>query len=134
MFTFNFGRKIRRVARRQYRHNLIDYKTYQKVKTGSYDLATVQKWQEAIEQRVPGAPWLRKDDTNWVELLQQIWEWLIENWPAILEIILTLLVFVEPPPKQVKRKKKITNKSQKVVMKKYKYELGLPHQTKQRGE
>lgn len=107
MFTFNFGRKIRRIARRQYRRNLIDYKTYQKVRTGSYDSATVQKWQDAIERRIPGAPWLRKDDTNWAELLQQIWEWFIENWPAILEIILTLLVFVKLPPKR-KRKKSVT--------------------------
>jgi len=107
MFTFNFGRKIRRIARRQYRHNIIDYKTYQKVKTGSYDSVTAQKWQDVIEQQISGAPWLRKDDTSWAELLQQIWEWLLENWPAILEIILTLLVFVKPP----KRKKKMASMS-----------------------
>jgi len=98
MFAFNFGRKIRRVARRQWRRGKIDRATYQKVVTGSRDPVTVAEWKTAVERQVYGAPWTLKTGMDWRELMVEIWEWFIANWPAILEIILTLLVFIEPPP------------------------------------
>jgi hypothetical protein len=112
MFRFNFGRKVRRVARRQYRRGIINHETYKKIKDGSRDSVMVQKWQNAVEQQVPGAPWLRKGDFDWAELLQEIWDWLLENWPTILQIILSLLVFIEPQP-QPKKKIRIVNKGRK---------------------
>ena len=98
MATFNFGRKVRRVARRQLRRGKIDQKTYKKIAEGSRDPAIVEEWRSAVERSVPGAPWLVKTGVDWREKLTEIWEWLIENWPTILKIILSLLVFIEPPP------------------------------------
>ena len=98
MAVFNFGRKVRRVARRQRRRGKIDQKTYKKIVEGSRNPATVAKWQAAVEKGVRGAPWLRKTGIDWRERLTEIWEWFIENWPTILKIILSLLVFIEPPP------------------------------------
>jgi len=98
MFAFNFGRKVRRVARRQWRHGKIDRKTYQKIVTGSRDPAKVSEWKAAVESGVPQAPWTLKTGLDWREMLTEIWDWFIENWPAILKIILSLLVFIEPPP------------------------------------
>lgn len=98
MPAFNFGRKIRRVARRQKRHGKIDQETYQKIVEGSRDSDTVKKWRSAVEKGISGAPWLVKTGADWRARLNEIWEWLIENWPTILKIILSLLVFIEPPP------------------------------------
>lgn len=109
MFAFNFGRKIRRVARRQRRRGKISREEYQKIKDGSRDPIMVAKWKKAIESGVPGAPWTVS--TGWRDIFTAIWEWLIENWPAILKIILSLLVFIEPPPK---RKVKTTKTKQEI--------------------
>lgn len=111
MFAFNFGRKIRRVARRQRRRGKIDRKTYQKIADGSRDPVTVAKWKKAVESGVPGAPWTLSTGMDWREMLTAIWEWLIENWPTILKIILSLLVFIEPPPK---RKVKMTKNKREI--------------------
>ena len=98
MAAFNFGRKVRRVARRQLRRGKIDQEIYKKIAVGSRDPATVKKWRSAVERGVSGAPWLVKTGVDWRERLTEIWEWFIENWPTILKIILSLLVFIEPPP------------------------------------
>ena len=98
MFAFNFGRKLRRVARRQRRHGKIDRKTYQKIVDGSRDPITVAEWKAAVERGVSGAPWTLKTGMDWREMLTAIWDWFLENWPTILKIILSLLVFIEPPP------------------------------------
>ena len=58
MLIFNFGRKVRRVARRQWFAGKLDDKTYSKIAKGSRDPAIVSKWQDAVEKSVPGAPWL----------------------------------------------------------------------------
>jgi len=99
MFTFNFGRKVRRLARRQRRRGKLDSKTYQKIVDGSRDSEMVAKWKVAIESGVSGAPWLQKTGMDWREMIEAIKDWFLENWPAILKILLTLLVFIEPPPK-----------------------------------
>jgi hypothetical protein len=93
---FNFGRKLRRVARRQWRHGKLDRETYQKIVNGSRNPSTVVKWKRAVENGVSNAPWVQKAGVN--EIFTTIWDWFLENWPQILEIILTLLVFIEPPP------------------------------------
>ncbi len=94
---FNFGRKIRRVARRQWRHNKLDYASYQKIVVGSRDPDTVAKWKAAVETNLSGAPWTIKTGGGFRVRLPEIWKWFIENWPAILKLILTLAVFIEPP-------------------------------------
>lgn len=93
---FNFGRKIRRVARRQYRHGLIESSEYKQIVAGSRNPETVEIWKEAVEQQVPGAPWLTEAQA--IDF-SSIWEWLKKNWPAILKLLLTLLVFVSEEPK-----------------------------------
>lgn len=106
MFAFDFGRKVRRVARRQRRHGKIDRETYQKIVDGSRSSEMVAKWKTAIESRVPGAPWIQKTGMDWREVFTEIWEWFLENWPEILEIMLALLVFIEPPPQPNKQETK----------------------------
>lgn len=104
MMLFNFARKVRRVARRQYRHGKLDRNSYQKIVAGSHDPKTVMRWQAAVE-KVPGAPWLQKTkmrSRDWQNIFAVIWTWFIENWPAILKILLSLLMFVEPPKSEEK--------------------------------
>lgn len=98
MFRFNFGRKMRRVARHQYRHGKITRDEYRKIVDGSRDSDVVKRWQSTVEKSVPGAPWLQKGAFNWRDIFTQIWEWFLENWPTILKLCLTLLVFVQEPP------------------------------------
>lgn len=100
MFSFNFGRKVRRIARRQFRHGKIDRETFEKIKKGSRDPKIVAKWKSSIEQGVYGAPWLRKSGFDWREIFNEIWQWFLENWPTILKLLLTALMFVEEPPEQ----------------------------------
>lgn len=95
---FDFGRKVRRVARRQWRRGKLDRETYRKIVQGSRNPDLVAKWQVAIENGVSGAPWIQKTGSDWREMLTEIWEWFLENWPEIMEILLTMLIFVKPPP------------------------------------
>jgi hypothetical protein len=86
----NFGRKARRVARRQYRHGLISSEEYQQVREASRDPEIVARWEAEVERQL-GAPW--KLRTGWFDW-SAIWEWFIENWPTILRILLTLLPLI----------------------------------------
>ena len=90
----NFGRKVRRVARRQCRHGLMSRSDYRKVVTASRDPDMVAKWEAQVKRQV-GAPWEASTEfgIDW----SSIWEWFKENWPTILKILLTLLAFVEMP-------------------------------------
>jgi len=94
----NFGNKIKRMARRQMRRGKINRETYDKIAKGSKDPTTVVKWKSEIERKIPGAPWLVKSADE-PGLMSRIWEWLKENWPAILKLLLSLIVFLEPMPK-----------------------------------
>jgi hypothetical protein len=98
MVAFNFGRKVKRVARRKLRRGELDHETYQKIVTGSRDPEMVAKWKAAVESGVPGAPWTQKTGVG--DIFAVIWDWLVEHWPEILKIILSLLAFMEPPPQQ----------------------------------
>ncbi len=93
MFAFNFGRKIRRVAQRQRRRGKLSNTDYQRILAASRDSKTVMVWKTTIEKEVPGAPWIQGNEDS---IVSQIWAWLIENWAAILKILLSLLVSVEP--------------------------------------
>ncbi len=114
MFAFNFGRKLRRVARRQRRHGKLSNADYRKIIDGSRNPETVKTWKTSIEKGVAGAPWTQKRG-DWGDIFSQIWDWLIKNWPAILKIILSLLVFAEPPPRRKSSKLKKNNSETKVI-------------------
>lgn len=114
MFAFNFGRKLRRVARRQRRRGKLSQADYRKIVDGLRNSKTVETWKTAIENGVSGAPWTQKRG-DWRGIFSQIWDWFIENWPAILKIILSLLVFVEPPPHSRVGKSEKNNSEAKMV-------------------
>ncbi len=99
MMHFNFGRKLRRVARRQHRRGQLDQHTYDRVVKGSKNPKTVASWKAAVESQVRGAPWLQEPDEAEPSFFKKIWDWFIANWPTILSIILSLLVFVDERPK-----------------------------------
>lgn len=59
----------------------------------------LEKFNERIEKDVN--PWNRADGLigmDWKEWLQNIWDWFVANWPAILNIIVTIapLLLLEP--------------------------------------
>jgi len=63
------------------------------------DEVQLRKFNERIERDVN--PWNRADGLigmDWKEWLQNLWDWFLANWPAILEIILTIapLLLLEP--------------------------------------
>jgi len=97
-FRFNFGRKVRRHARRQMWRGEMSASDYKRIAEDSRKPEKVAVWREEVERKVVGAPWLVKgaspdDPTIW----ERIREWLVANWPMILKIILSLLMFVEEP-------------------------------------
>jgi hypothetical protein len=81
---FNFGHKIRRVARRQRQCGKLSNTDYQRIVTASRDPKTVLVWKTAIEKEVAGAPWTQDNEDN---IFSRIWDWFIENWGAILKIL-----------------------------------------------
>lgn len=88
----NFGRKARRVARRQWRRGLMSRDDFDKVIDASRDPDKVAQWEAEVRKQL-GAPWEIQGRIDW----NAIWEWFIENWPTILKILLTLLAFAETP-------------------------------------
>jgi len=95
---FNFGRKVRRHARRQRRRGQISTADYERIAEDSREPEKVAVWKEAVERRVVGAPWLCKDaNADDPTIWERIRDWIVANWPMILKIILSLLVFVEKP-------------------------------------
>ncbi len=97
-FQFNFGRKVRRHARRQMWRGQISKADYERIAKDSRHPDRVAIWRTEVERKVIGAPWLIKgaspdDPTIW----ERIRDWLVANWPMILKIILSLLMFAEEP-------------------------------------
>jgi hypothetical protein len=80
----NFGRKARRVARRQYWRGKMTRAEYEQVKEACKDPEMVARWQAEVEQSYH-TPWREGRFDMGV-----IWEWFKENWPAILKVLLTL--------------------------------------------
>lgn len=92
----NFARKVRRVARRQYRWGKITYEEYRKVLNASRDREIVAKWQAEVEKQYI-VPW--KVSTGFLDF-SAIWDWFIENWPTILRILLTILPLIILAPEE----------------------------------
>ncbi len=99
MLEINFGRKIRRVARRQCRRGKLDQVTYEKIKSQSYSPQAVARWKLAIESQCPTPPWMAKKGLEPDGIMERIWAWLIANWPTVLRIIISLLILLDEPPK-----------------------------------
>jgi len=71
-----------------------------RVVAGSHDYETVALWKANLENPVYKAPWI--DSTNppgiWTGLdWSNLWDWLMDNWPTILKLLLSLLVFLDAP-------------------------------------
>jgi hypothetical protein len=98
---FNFARKARRVARRQYRRGKITRQEYEHVCEASRDPEVVAKWEAEVEKQL-GAPWKAKGGFLDGFDFSAIWEWFKENWPTILKILLTILplLILEPSPEE----------------------------------
>jgi hypothetical protein len=94
---FNFGRKVRRVARRQYRRGELDRATYERLCTESRDGDKVKVWKSAVETKLAGSPWLCGDAEDDPTIWERIRAWLIANWPAILKIIITIIMLADKP-------------------------------------
>jgi hypothetical protein len=89
----NFGRKAKRVARRQYWHGNITREEYLHIKEACKDPEMVARWRAGVE-RSHRTPW-REGRFDW----SAIWDWFIENWPTILKVLLTLApLMLEPGP------------------------------------
>lgn len=85
-----FARKIRRMARIKTRAGEMSRGDLERIIVASHKKDIVSKWRNKLELPMYGAPWMRQGLIDWTA----IWEWLKNNWPAILQILLSLLVFL----------------------------------------
>lgn len=93
------ARKIRRAVRVKLRRGEINEDQAHRLTAGSRDANVVARWRKTLEQPVYGAPWVGKDPKvltgiDWAS----IWAWLMDNWPTILRVLLSLLVFLGENP------------------------------------
>lgn len=90
------ARKIRRAVRFKRRRGEINEDQARRLLEGSRDAGVVKRWRITLEQPIYQAPWVGKDPEiltgiDWAT----IWQWLLGNWPTILRILLSLLVFLD---------------------------------------
>ena len=90
-----FARTVRIAVRIKRRRGEINEDHARRLLEGSNDPGVVHRWKTTLEQPVYRAPWVGKDP----ELLTgidwaSIWSWILDNWPLILKILLSLLVFL----------------------------------------
>lgn len=97
-----FARKIRRMARiKTWQGEMSEYDLERIVK-GSHDSATIKRWRAKIEEPRYGAPWVGPGVSQGIDWTS-VWEWLKQNWPMILKILLSLLVFLGDKPDENSR-------------------------------
>jgi len=101
MTNRRFARRIRLACRVKLRAGEMTQDQAQRVVAGSHDHDTVALWKTTLEKPQYGAPWLGTDnppgiwtDSGWGS---KLWDWLIDNWPMILKVLLSLLVFLDTP-------------------------------------
>ena len=95
-----FGRRIRLAVRYKLRRGDISADQARRLWEGSKDTRVVQEWREALSDPQFKAPWLDTDPNVWTGInWSNLWDWLLDNWPTILRILLSLLVFLGEPPK-----------------------------------
>ena len=94
MTNRRFGRQVRRISRHKLRNGEMTQEEFDKIRAASWDMKIVERWRTHLEQPRYGAPWVGKGELltgiDWAS----IWEWLTENWVTILQVLLSLLVFL----------------------------------------
>jgi len=96
------ARRIRTAVRIKLRRWEINEDQARRLLAGSRDPGVVRRWRKTLEEDPKcQAPWVDKDP----ELLtgidwKSIWNWLLDNWPMILKILLSLLVFLGDNPEE----------------------------------
>jgi hypothetical protein len=80
------------------RRGEINREDYERIAEESQKPEKVAVWKAEVEKKLRGAPWAADDaDQDDPTLWERIRAWIMANWPAILKIILSLLMFVEEP-------------------------------------
>jgi hypothetical protein len=88
------------------RRGKISVAQYERIAEDSRKPEKVAAWKEKVERKVVGAPWLCKDaSADDPTIWERIRDWIVANWPMILKIILSLLVFADEPKKKDVEKK-----------------------------
>lgn len=91
------ARQVRRAVRYKRRRGEITAEQATRLEAGSRDPGVVRRWRTTLEEQSYGAPWVDSDvktGLNW----SNMWSWLMGNWPMILKILLSLLVFLGEKP------------------------------------
>jgi hypothetical protein len=92
-----FARKIKRMANIQTRRgNMSEYDRDRIVK-GCKSPEIVKQWRAKLEQPVYGAPWIGPGVAKGIDWTS-VWEWCKLNWPLILKLLLSVLVFLGENP------------------------------------
>jgi len=98
MTNRRFGRRIRTAVRIKLRAGEITPEQAARLVRGSHNHEIVARWRHTLSKPQFNPPWVKKDPKlltgiDW----KRIWEWLMDNWPTILKILLSLLVFLDAP-------------------------------------
>jgi hypothetical protein len=92
------ARRLRLAIRVKSRRGELTADEARRLKAGTRDAKQVEIWKKNLEHNVWGAPWLGKDPELMTGLdWSRIWTWLMDNWPTILKLLLSLLVFLDAP-------------------------------------
>jgi len=97
----NFKRKMKRLARRQLRHDNLSLEDYDKIVEGLRDDSLAAEWEDKITTELR-PPWT---DEGLKGDMAGIWEWLKAHWVDILRIfiaLLPLLILAEAPEEVAK--------------------------------
>lgn len=98
-----FARRIRLAVRLKLRRGDISPEQARRLNEGSRDIGVVKRWRTALSDPKFKAPWLESDPSVWTGInWSNLWDWLIDNWPTILRLLLSLLVFLGEDPTGVK--------------------------------
>jgi hypothetical protein len=100
MSNRRLARRIRLACRVKLRAGEMTDDQARRVVAGSHDHETVALWKATLEKPQYEAPWINSDNPPgvWTGLdWSRLWDWLIDNWPMILKVLLSLLVFLDAP-------------------------------------
>jgi hypothetical protein len=92
-----FARKIKRMARIQTRRGNMTEFDLDRIVKGCKSPQVVKQWRAKLERPVYGAPWVGPGAAKGIDWVS-VWAWLKANWPAILKLLLTVLVFLGENP------------------------------------
>ena len=94
-----FARRVRLAARYKMRQGDLSPEQYHRIVAGSKDIGVVKRWRTALSEPKFQAPWLESAPDTWTGInWSNLWDWLIDNWPTILRLLLSLRVFLGEDP------------------------------------